>query len=109
MIELADIADREVRDLVPYSLRHFMITQRIMSGLTFRQIADMCGTSVAQIEKTYYHLNAEMEAIQQQMVEAKKNERANALKEVKRLCKEFGFTAGMLKGSLAEGRKVKEK
>jgi hypothetical protein len=41
----------------------------------------------------------------QQMVEAKKNERANALKEVKRLCKEFGFTAGMLKGSLAEGRK----
>ena len=40
------------------------------------------------------------------MVEAKKNERANALKEVKRLCKEFGFTAGMLKGSLAEGRKV---
>ncbi|MDC1051143.1 hypothetical protein OAQ76_00280 [bacterium] len=41
----------------------------------------------------------------QQMVEAKKNERANALKEVKRLCEEFGFTAGMLKGSLAEGRK----
>ena len=49
-------------------------------------------------------LKAEMEAIQQQMVEAKKNERANALKEVKRLCKEFGFTAGMLKDSLAEGR-----
>ena len=37
--------------------------------------------------------------------EAMKHERANALKEVKRLCKEFGFTAGMLKGSLAEGRK----
>jgi len=46
-----------------------------------------------------------METIQQQMVEAKKNERANAPKEVKRLCKEFGFTARMLKGSLAEGRK----
>ena len=45
-----------------------------------------------------------MEVIQQQMVEAKKNERANALKEVKRLCKEFGFTAGMLKSSLAKGR-----
>ena len=27
------------------------------------------------------------------------------VKEVKRLCKEFGFTAGMLKGSLADGRK----
>ena len=50
MIELADITDREVRDLVPYSLRHFMITQRIMSGLTFRQKADICGTSVAQLE-----------------------------------------------------------
>ena len=38
-----------------------MITQRFMSGLTFRQIADMCGTSVAQqIEKTYYHLNDEI-------------------------------------------------
>ena len=38
------------------------------------------------------------------MVEAKMNERANALKEVKRLCKEFDFTAGMLKGALAKGR-----
>ena len=47
----------------------------------------------------------ELKAIQQQMVEAKKNELANALKEAKRLCKEFGFTAGMLKGALAEGRK----
>ena len=33
--------------------------------------------------KSYDELKAEMEAIQQQMVEAKKNERANALKEVK--------------------------
>ena len=41
--------------------------------------------------------------------ETKKNERANALKEVKRLCKEFDFTAGMLEGALAEGRKAKEK
>ena len=41
------------------------------------------------------------------MIEAKKNERANALKELQRLCNEFGFTAGMLKGSLAEGRMPK--
>lgn len=39
------------------------------------------------------------------MIEAKKTELANALKEVKRLCKEFGFTAGMLKRALAEGRR----
>ena len=57
--------------------------------------------------KSYDELKAEMETIQQQMTEAKKNERANALKEVKRLCKEFGFPAGMLKGSIADGRKSK--
>ena len=58
--------------------------------------------------KSYDELKAEMAAIQQQMKDAKKNERANALKEVKRLCKEFGFTAGLLKGALAEGRKNSE-
>jgi hypothetical protein len=55
--------------------------------------------------KSYDELKAVMENIQQQMAEAKKSERTNALKEVKRLCKEFGCTTGMLKGSLAEGRK----
>jgi len=44
-----------------------------------------------------------MEDIQQQMVEAKKNERTDALKKVKDLCKEIGFTSGMLKGALVEG------
>lgn len=39
------------------------------------------------------------------MIEAKKNERTDALKEVKRLCKGFGFNAGMLKGALDESRK----
>ena len=56
---------------------------------------------------SYYELKAEMEAIQQQVGEAKKNECANALKKVKRLCKEFGFTSGMLKSSLGEGRTKK--
>ena len=55
--------------------------------------------------KSYDELEAEMKIIQQQMAEAKKNERTVALKKVKELCKEFGFTAGMLKGALAEGRK----
>ena len=39
------------------------------------------------------------------MIEAKKNKPTNALKKVKHLRKEFGFTAEMLKGLLAEGRK----
>ena len=55
--------------------------------------------------KSYDELKAEMEAIQQQMFKPKKNERAKALKELKHLCKEFCFTAWMLKDSLAEGRK----
>lgn len=38
------------------------------------------------------------------MIEVKKNEGANALKEAKRLSKEFGFPVGMLKGLLAIGR-----
>lgn len=56
--------------------------------------------------KSYDELKSEMEIILQQIAEAEKNEHANTLKEVKRLCKEFGFTAGMLKGLLTEGRKI---
>ena len=57
--------------------------------------------------KSNDELKAEREVIQQQMVEAIKNERANPLKEVKRQCNEFGLTAVMIKGTLAEGRKTK--
>ena len=57
MIESAMTRDLATRDVIPYSLRHYMITQRIMSGLDFLAIADMCGTSITQIEHTYYHLN----------------------------------------------------
>ena len=39
------------------------------------------------------------------MNKAKKKECAGLFKVVKRLSKEFGFTAGMLKGALAKGRK----
>ena len=57
--------------------------------------------------KSYGELKAKMETIQQQMVETKKNEPTIAPKKVKGLCKEFGFTFGILKGRLAEGRKTK--
>ena len=53
----------------------------------------------------YEELEVEMAAIHQQLVEAEMNECANALEELKRFCKVFGFTAGMLKDSLADGRK----
>ena len=57
--------------------------------------------------KSYDELKAEMEAIQQQMAEAKKKKQPIALKKVKSLCKGFGFTAGMLKYCLAKGEKKK--
>lgn len=42
-----------------------------------------------------------------QIVDAKQNDRSSALKEVNSLCKER-FTAGMFRGSLAEGRDQNE-
>tara|TARA_B100001093_G_scaffold116285_1_gene108630 strand:+ start:351 stop:476 length:126 start_codon:yes stop_codon:yes gene_type:complete len=41
------------------------------------------------------------------MFEVNNNERANAPKEANHLYKEFEFTAGILKGSLDDGRKKK--
>ncbi|MDB2475078.1 hypothetical protein N9W86_03430 [Amylibacter sp.] len=55
--------------------------------------------------KSYDKLKAEMLTIQQQMAETTKNERTDTLTEVKRLYKEFGFTAGMLRGALVAGGK----
>ncbi len=60
ILKLTDIEMERQKQLVPYSLRHFMITERVKSGLSFNQIAVMCGTSVRQIENTYLHLNEEM-------------------------------------------------
>lgn len=37
------------------------------------------------------------------MIKAKKHEPAEGVMKIKRLLKEFGFTAGMLKGALAKG------
>ena len=57
ILSLASIDEARIKQLVPYSLRHFMITERVKSGLSFSQIAVMCGTSVKQIENTYLHLS----------------------------------------------------
>ena len=57
--------------------------------------------------KSYDELKAAMEAIQQQMAETMKYARANALNEVKGLCKEFGFISVMFKGFLGERRNIK--
>ena len=54
--------------------------------------------------KSYSELKSKMDNLEAQMEQAKKRERAEALKKVKQLCKEFGFTAAMLLGVLAKGR-----
>lgn len=59
IIALAEI-DITERDIVPYSFRHYFITQKLVHGLNHRQVADICGTSITQIEKTYYHVDEEM-------------------------------------------------
>ena len=56
---------------------------------------------------TLAELQRQKAELEKQIETAKKNERVEALKTVKKLCKEFGFTAGMLRGSLAEGRSKK--
>ena len=43
------------RNLVPYSFRHYFITKRVNSNLPAAAVAEMCGTSITQIERTYYH------------------------------------------------------
>jgi integrase len=51
----ANIKDANARGLVPYSFRHTFITKRVNSNLPPAAVAEMCGTSITQIEKTYYH------------------------------------------------------
>lgn len=55
IMQLAEIANLDKRNIVPYSFRHYFITQRVNSGLAPTQVAEICGTSVTQIDKTYYH------------------------------------------------------
>ncbi len=54
IMSLAKVSTND-RDLVPYSFRHYFITKRVNSNLPIASIAEMCGTSITQIEKTYYH------------------------------------------------------
>jgi len=56
---------------------------------------------------TLAELQRQKAELEKQIETAKKSERAEALKTVKKLCKEFGFTAGMLRGSLAKSKNTK--
>ena len=60
VLNLTDIEKERKDQLVPYSLRHFLITQRFMAGVRYEDIANMCGSSVKTVERTYIHLNEEI-------------------------------------------------
>ena len=55
ILKRCEIDGGEERDLVPYSFRHYFITDMINRNYSPTQVAEHCGTSTAQIEKTYYH------------------------------------------------------
>lgn len=55
IMKLAEIDNLEKRNIVPYSFRHYYITQKVNSGLVPTSVAEIAGTSTTQIENTYYH------------------------------------------------------
>ena len=59
MLELADFDEERKQHIVPYSLRHFCVSQRVMAGLSYAEIAESLGTSATEVEKTYKHLQDE--------------------------------------------------
>lgn len=59
MLKNIEITNIENRDLVPYSFRHYFVTDMINKGATPMQVAETCGTSAHQIENTYYHTTEE--------------------------------------------------
>lgn len=59
LLELANIDGLDKRDLVPYSFRHTFITKRVNSRLSPQSVAEMCGTSVNELDRTYYHTTLE--------------------------------------------------
>jgi integrase len=54
--ELDMTVDGRGLDLALYSLRHFYITTALYAGKSVHEIADNCGTSLAQIEGHYAHV-----------------------------------------------------
>ena len=63
LMEGIGIEDYAERKLTWYSLRHFAITYRIRSGVSYFDISHLAGTSVSNIESIYGHWDSEMKKI----------------------------------------------
>lgn len=59
LIQFAGIKGLDERNIVPYSFRHTFITNMVNSGRDPVAVAEVCGTSVQQIMRTYYHTTEE--------------------------------------------------
>jgi integrase len=59
LLVAAEIENVAERGIVPYSFRHSFITDKINKGLDLMTVAEMAGTSISQIEKTYYRTTKE--------------------------------------------------
>lgn len=59
IIERVEIDNLGTRNIVPYSFRHYYITNKVNSGLAPTAVAEIAGTSTTQIEQTYYHTTKE--------------------------------------------------
>jgi len=55
IMKLAEVDNLGKRNIVPYSFRHYYITQKVNSGLVPTSVSEIAGTSTTQIENTYYH------------------------------------------------------
>lgn len=58
---MENLDERKRQSLVPYSFRHWYITKKYTAGVPLQALTKVCGTSMEWIEKTYSHLNKELQ------------------------------------------------
>lgn len=51
------VAAKVRTELTPYALRHLYISQALMQRVAAATVAQLCGTSIAMIERTYGHFS----------------------------------------------------
>lgn len=56
VLVLSDIPGGDIRNLVPYSTRHYYATRKLMHGVQYDVLARAMGTSVMQLMVTYRHV-----------------------------------------------------
>jgi integrase len=63
VIDWCASAGFDAEKIMPYGFRHSYITRMLKAACPIKLLADLCGTSVLQIEKTYSHAHEDLEAM----------------------------------------------